>query len=38
VADFIRKAKKRLVLIDNYIDDTVLTMMDKRGSGFAGKN
>ena len=33
VADLIRKAKKRLVLIDNYIDDTVLTIMDKRGSG-----
>ena len=33
VSDLIRKAKKRLVLIDNYIDDTVLTMMDKRGSG-----
>lgn len=33
VADLIRKAKKRLVLIDNYIDDTVLTMMDKRGNG-----
>ena len=33
VADLIRKAKKRIVLIDNYIDDTVLTMMDKRGNG-----
>jgi len=29
----VRKAKKSLVLIDNYIDDTVLTMMDKRRPG-----
>ncbi len=33
IADLIRKAKKRIVLIDNYIDDRVLTMMDKRGNG-----
>lgn len=33
VSNLIRKAKKRLVLIDNYIDDTVLTMLDKRESG-----
>ena len=25
-----RSAKRRIVLIDNYIDDTVLTMMSKR--------
>ena len=30
VSDLIRKAKKRIVLIDNYIDDTVLTLLDKR--------
>ena len=30
VADLIRKADKRIILIDNYIDDTVLTMLDKR--------
>jgi hypothetical protein len=29
----VRKAKKSLILVDNYIDDTVLTMMDKRRSG-----
>ncbi|HAH62481.1 MAG TPA: DNA-binding protein [Treponema sp.] len=29
----VRTAKKSLILIDNYIDDTVLTMMDKRRSG-----
>ena len=28
--DMVRVAKKRLVLFDNYIDDTVLTMLDKR--------
>jgi len=30
VADLVRKANKRIILIDNYIDDTVLTMLDKR--------
>ena len=30
VADLIRKADKRIILIDNYIDDTVLTILDKR--------
>jgi hypothetical protein len=30
VAGLIRKATKRIVLIDNYIDDTVLTLLDKR--------
>ena len=33
VADLIRKATRRIVLIDNYVDDTVLTMLDKRASG-----
>ena len=33
VADLVRKAQRRIVLIDNYIDDTVLTMMDKRTVG-----
>lgn len=33
VSDLIRKAKKSIVLIDNYIDDTVLTVLDKRKSG-----
>ena len=33
VADLIRKAARRIVLIDNYIDDTVLTMMSKRADG-----
>ena len=30
VSDLIRAAKKRIVLIDNYIDDTVLKLLDKR--------
>ena len=29
----IRQAARRIVLIDNYIDETVLTMLDKRGKG-----
>lgn len=29
----IREAKKRIVLIDNYVDDSVLTMLDKRYKG-----
>ena len=33
VADLIRKAARRIVLIDNYIDDTVLTMLSKRADG-----
>lgn len=33
VADLVRKATKRIVLIDNYIDDTVLTLLDKRAFG-----
>ena len=30
VSDLIRSAKKSVVLFDNYVDDTVLTMLDKR--------
>jgi len=33
VSDLVRKAKKSIVLIDNYIDDTVLTLLDKRKKG-----
>lgn len=33
VSNLVRKAKKRIVLIDNYVDDTVLTLLDKRASG-----
>ncbi len=31
VSDLIRSAKKSIVLFDNYVDDTVLAMLDKRG-------
>jgi hypothetical protein len=30
VADLIRSAKKAIILIDNYVDDTVLTLLSKR--------
>lgn len=30
VSDLMRKAKRSVVLIDNYVDDTVLTLLDKR--------
>ena len=33
VSDLIRKAKKSVVLIDNYVDDTVLSLLDKRQDG-----
>ena len=33
MAELIRKATKRIVLIDNYIDDTVLTLLSKRAAG-----
>lgn len=33
VSDLMRKAKHSIVLIDNYVDDTVLTLLDKREKG-----
>lgn len=33
VCDLVKHAKRRIVLIDNYIDETVLTLLDKRHSG-----
>lgn len=33
VSDRIREAKRCIVLIDNYVDDSVLTMLDKREKG-----
>ena len=33
ITDLIRKANRRIVLIDNYIDETVLTMISKRKQG-----
>jgi hypothetical protein len=32
-SDLIRKARKSLILIDNYVDDTVLTLLTKRKKG-----
>ena len=33
ISDMIRSAKNRIILIDNYIDDTVLLLLDKREPG-----
>ena len=33
VADLIRKAKRRIVVIDSYIDDSVLVQLSKRNTG-----
>ena len=33
VCGLIKRAKTRIILIDNYVDDTVLTMLDKRDAG-----
>ena len=30
VSDLIKSAKRRIILIDNYVDDTILTLLDKR--------
>ena len=32
-SSLIRRAKSRVVLVDNYVDETVLTMLDKREPG-----
>ena len=31
VSELIKSAKQRIILIDNYVDETVLTLLDKRG-------
>ena len=33
VSDLVRSAKQRIVLIDNFVDDRVLSLLDKRGDG-----
>lgn len=35
VCDLVRSAERRLVLIDNYVDERVLTLLDKRKDGVA---
>jgi hypothetical protein len=37
VSKLIRKAKASIVLIDNYVDDSVLTMLSKRRKGVAAR-
>lgn len=37
VSDLIRSAKKRVVMIDNYVDESVLTMLDKREKGVSAE-
>lgn len=37
VSDIIRSAKHSITIIDNYIDDTVLTLLSKKGKGVKGK-
>ena len=33
VSDLVRSAKQRIILIDNFVDDRVLSMLDKRAEG-----
>lgn len=33
VSELVKSAKKRIILIDNYVDETVLTLLDKREEG-----
>ena len=33
ISDLVRKAKARIVLIDNYVDDRILKVLDKRADG-----
>lgn len=35
VSDIVRSAKKSIILIDNYVDDTVLTLLGKRKANIA---
>lgn len=37
ISDRVREAKKRIILIDNYVDDSVLTILDKRDEGVSAK-
>ena len=33
IIDIIRKAKKKIIIIDNYIDDSILKMLTKKNNG-----
>ena len=35
ISDLVRKAKTRIILIDNYVDDRILKVLDKRAEGVA---
>ena len=37
VSDLVRSAKSRIFLFDNYVDDTVLTLLDKRADGVSAQ-
>ena len=37
ITERVREAKKRIVLIDNYIDESVFTILDKRSKGVKAK-
>ena len=37
ISKLIKSAKQRIILIDNYIDDSVLTLLDKRSSGVSAE-
>ena len=37
VSDLVRSAKSRIILFDNYMDDTVLTLLDKRADGVSAQ-
>ena len=37
VSDLVRSAKSRIILFDNYVDDTVLTLLDKRAVGVSAQ-
>ena len=37
VSDLVRSAKSRIILFDNYVDDTVLTLLDKRAEGVSAQ-
>lgn len=37
VSDLVRSAKSRIILFDNYVDDTVLTLLVKRANGVSAQ-
>ena len=37
ISDLVRTATNKIILIDNYIDESVLTLLDKRGSGVSAE-